>query len=179
MMEKAAVPEFSRPVAIETVPEEAAFSIEADAEERTRLARRLGVTSVDRLTADLRLIRLMGAMVRLEGNLEAEVTQACVVTLAPVKSRIAVRLDRRYGPPEAIADGDTEDVPFEDDDMPDVLIDGTVDLGEAVAEQLALEIDPFPRAEGAEFKGYSSEPETTGKPPGPFAVLDELLKKRQ
>jgi len=172
-------PEFSRPVAVETLKEETAFAIEATSEECETLARRLGVVSVDRLSADLRLTRLMGAIVRLEGQLTAEVTQSCVVTLAPVHSRIAVAVDRRYGPAEAIADAETdaEDLSFEDDDPPDVMVDGIIDMGEAVAEQLALEIDPFPRAEGAEFSGYSSGPESAARAKSPFAALEDLLKK--
>jgi uncharacterized metal-binding protein YceD (DUF177 family) len=176
-MEKKQSPEFSRPVAVETVTEEAAFVIEATSGERDNLARRVGVVSVDHLSADLRLIRLMGAIIRLEGRLTAEITQSCVVTLAPVHSRIAVAVDRRYGPAEALADADTEDIPFEEDDLPEVLVDGVIDLGEAVSEQLALEIDPFPRAEGAEFPGYSTGPEPAEKAKSPFAALEDLLKK--
>ncbi|MBE0530146.1 MAG: DUF177 domain-containing protein [Rhodospirillales bacterium] len=178
-MEKQDTPEFSRTVAVETVKEEAAFAIEATPAEREYLARRLGVVSVDLLTADLRLIRMMGAMVRLEGQLAAEVTQSCVVTLAPVHSRIAATVDRRYGPPEALAETDSEDVGLEDDDVPEVLVNGVIDLGEAVAEQLALEIDPFPRAEGAEFPGYASGPVPTETTKSPFAALGDLLKKQK
>lgn len=178
-MEKQDSPEFSRPVAIETVKEEAAFAIEATPAERENLARRLGVVSVDLLAADLRLVRLMGSMVRLEGEFAAEVTQSCVVTLASVHSRIAASLDRRYGPAKALAETDAEDMSLEDDDPPEVLADGVIDLGEAVSEQLALEIDPFPRAEGAEFPGYSSGPEPVEKAKSPFAALEDLLKKRK
>lgn len=176
-MERVDRPEFSRPVAVETLGEETAFTIEATSGEREMLAQRLGVVSVDHLSADLRLVRLMGAIVRLEGRFTAEVTQSCVVTLTPVHSRIAVGLDRRYGPAEVIADSDAEDLSFEDDDLPDVMVDGIVDVGEAVSEQLALEIDPFPRAEGAEFSGYSSGPEPEAKAKSPFAALEDLLKK--
>jgi uncharacterized metal-binding protein YceD (DUF177 family) len=177
-MEKQDIPELCRPVAVETVKEEAAFAIEATPAEREDLARRLGVVSVDLLTADLRLIRMMGAMVRLEGQLAAKVTQSCVVTLAPVHSRIAATIDRRYGPAEALADTEAEDVGLEDD-VPEVLVNGVIDLGEAVAEQLALEIDPFPRAEGAEFPGYSSGPVPTETAKSPFAALGDLLKKQK
>lgn len=178
-MEKQDSPEFSRPVAVETVKEEGAFAIEATPAERENLARRLGIVSVDRLSADLRLRRQMGAMVRLEGEFAAEVTQACVVTLAPVHSRIAAAVDRRYGPAEALTETDAEDISLEDEDPPEVLVGGVVDLGEAVSEQLALEIDPFPRAEGAEFPGYSSGPEPVEKAKSPFAALEDLLKKQK
>ena len=47
------------------------------------------------------------------------------------------------------------------------------------SEQLALEIDPFPRAEGAEFPGYSSGPEPVEKAKSPFAALEDLLKKQK
>ena len=49
-----------------------------------------------------------------------------------------------------------------------------IDVGEAVAEQLALALDPYPRAPGASFAegGESEQPEDS-----PFKVLAGLVKK--
>lgn len=170
-------PEFSRPVAIDTVVETAAFSIEASAEEREFLARRLGILAVDRLTAELKLTRQIGAIVHLGGRFEAEVIQACVVTLAPIKARLAAAIDRRYGPAAALAETDAEEISLEDEELPDPMVDGVIDLGEAVSEQLALEIDPFPRVEGAEFAGYACGPEIPREAANPFSALESLFKK--
>jgi uncharacterized metal-binding protein YceD (DUF177 family) len=170
-------PEFSRPVAVDTLTEPKVFAIEASADERQALARRLGVLSVDRLTADLEVTRQIGSIVHLGGRFEADITQACVVTLVPLHAHIAAAVDRRYGPAEALAETDSEVIPFDDDAIPDPMIGGVIDMGEAVSEQLALEMDPFPRAEGAEFAGYSCGPEAPPEAASPFSALESLFKK--
>lgn len=171
-------PEFSRPVAVDKLTEATkTYAIEATPDECQALARRLGVLSVDRLAAELEITRQIGAIVHLEGRFEAEITQACVVTLVPLHARIAAAVDRRYGPAEALAEADSEDIPFDDEEKPDLMIDGVVDLGEAVSEQVALEIDPFPRAEGAEFAGYSCGSDVPREAVNPFSALESLFKK--
>lgn len=65
------------------------------------------------------------------------------------------------------------------EDPPEPLTDGAVDAGEAIAEQLALELDPFPRAPGAVFKGFSSPREGDDRSGGPFAALARLRAKPQ
>ena len=60
------------------------------------------------------------------------------------------------------------------------MVGDTVDLGEAVAEQLALEIELFPRTPNAAFSGYVSgtvdteDAEDGAEPSGPFAALAEI-----
>lgn len=149
-------PEFSRAVSVESLEDgETVIDIEADADERAALARRFGLLALDSLTAKVGLTPVDGGLVRVHGALAAEVTQACVVTLEPVTTRIEASFERLYGaePPEEagglITDADTEEAP-------EPFTDGAVDVGEAVAEQLALELDPFPRAPGAAFDGLSS-----------------------
>lgn len=174
-------PEFSRAVSVESLEDgETVIDIEADADERAALARRFGLLALDSLTAKVGLTPVDGGLVRVHGALAAEVTQACVVTLEPVTTRIEASFERLYGaePPEEagglITDADTEEAP-------EPFTDGAVDVGEAVAEQLALELDPFPRAPGAAFDGLSSGSESGGDDDtgdaGPFAVLARLKEK--
>lgn len=169
----------SRPFLVDDLKEEAKMDVEADASECAAMAERLNVLSVDGLAGSLRLTREIGAVIRLHGSVKAELTQACVVTLVPVKTTVSLEMDRRYGPPELVveADDDEDDIPFDDDDPPDVIEAGVIDVGDAVVEQLALEIDPFLRADGAEFEGYSSGPVGADAVKSPFAALEVLVKK--
>ena len=58
---------------------------------------------------------------------------------------------------------------------PEPLTGGSVDIGKAVTEQLALELDPFPRAPGARFEGFvGSRRESCDDEGGPFAGLARL-----
>ena len=59
----------------------------------------------------------------------------------------------------------------------DPAVDGKIDLGEVLTEQLALSLEPYPRAPGASFAAIN--PGDEGEPPpatGPFAALAKLKK---
>lgn len=163
-------PEFPRPVSLARIPEAGREErLEANAAECAALARRFGIPAVNRLRAVLRLRPEPGGAVRVEGRMEAEVVQDCVVTLEPVVQPVAEAVALRILP---------EGADFSDDpEGPDeVAAEGdAVDLGEALAEQLALALDPYPRAPGAALPG---EGEAGAEAPtsGPFAALAALRR---
>ena len=175
-------PEFSRPLQVNgNVPPEQGFRIEASAEERAALAKRFALVAVDALAAEGSLETLEGGQrAILRAHFTAKVTQSCVVTLAPVAAEIDEAFTLEY---DANADpAALEEPEFPEDmevflaepDPPDLLVDGAVDVGEAVAEHLALALDPYPRAPGASFAG--PEVAQSGEE-SPFKVLERLVKK--
>lgn len=167
-------PEFSRPLAAEKVGRGGmTVDIEASAEERAALARRFGLVAMDSLRAACRLRSVAGGMIELTCKFAARVTQECVVTLAPVAADVADEFQLRYAlDPAALPLSADDEIDMAADDPPEALADGAIDLGEAVAQHLALALDPFPRAPGAEFA--SGSPEETGNP---FAILARLKGK--
>jgi uncharacterized metal-binding protein YceD (DUF177 family) len=173
--------EFSRPVPVDGLGEEEVVKqIEATADERKALARRFDLLSLESLTATLHLRRLPGKpLVRVTGRFEAEVTQACVITLEPVKGRLEGSFARCYSLAPAAAAEREVLVDVGEDEPPELVPAGGIDLGEAVAEQLALEIEPYPRAEGARL-----EQAEWGDSPGgeeresPFQVLGTLKERK-
>lgn len=177
-------PEFSRPIRVEDlVAGENVVAIDATAGERAALAARFGLIALDRLAAELHLTATKDATitVRVAGTFVAEATQACVITLEPVKARIASEFALTYGGTAApFPEEGAIELTLDNEDPPEPIVNGVIDLGEAVAEQLALELDPFPRAPGAKFDGFSSDsPESSGAHPAssPFAVLAKLKPK--
>ena len=165
-------PEFSRPVALDTIgPSARDLAIEADAGERAALAKRFDLIALGRLVASLRLWR-DGDDVRAEGRIEAEATQRCVATGEPVPAAIDAPFDlvfRRADPGRP-----DEEIELGESEMDVVFFDGgAIDIGEAAAETLALSLDPYPRAPGADdalrTAGVKSEEEA-----GPFGVLAGL-----
>jgi|APTNR8051073442_1049403.scaffolds.fasta_scaffold15206_3 hypothetical protein len=153
------VAEFSRPMAIHDLPVAGRpFAIEANADERAALARLYQIRDLLRLQASGTVRpQAGGERIRLDGRLQAEVVQTCVVTLEPITSRIDAPLQRLYGAEagEEWEEGAGAEV-FLDlscDLLTEPLDGDTLDLGAAAAEQLALELDPYPRAPGAEFGG--------------------------
>lgn len=138
--------EFSRALEIERIPTAGrSFVIVAEAGERVALARRLGLEAIDRLRAEGRVRRLAdGAVTLVEGRLEAAVTQLCVVTLEPVAAEPAVAFRRSFAAAAGPTQGEVVVDPLGDE--PEPLVGPTIDLGEIVAEELALALDPYPRA---------------------------------
>ena len=159
--------EFSRPLALGRVgPEGRTEVLEATESERAALARRFGIPSVERLRATLRLVPEEDGAVMVRGRIDAAVVQECVVTLEPVPQQVAEDIVLRLLP--------TGREPSEGPDEPDEIETehGIADLGEAVAEQLALALDPYPRAPGAALP-----PEATDASAGAFAALAALRRK--
>lgn len=173
--ERTEISEFSRPVDLARLgDEENVIEIEASDAERTGLAARFGVIAIDALRAKLALRRIRGgAGLRLSGRLMADVRQACVVTLEPVSQHIEEDFEVLYAGDathEESAIGPESDIAW-----PEPLPHGPLDVGEAVAQQLSLALDPYPRAPGAEVKGeWGGE---GGKVKvKPFAALDKLRR---
>lgn len=171
-------PEFSRPVRIDTIGEGSrSIAIEADEAERAALATRFGLIALDSLSADA-VLRREGDAILAEGRMRAVATQACVASGAPVPAKVDEGFNLRFVP-ESEADADEIELAPEDWDTIDYS-GGAIDLGEAVAETLALGLDPFPRAPEADAilkeAGVLSEDEAA-EASSPFAALKGKLGK--
>lgn len=168
------IPEFSRPVVVDRLaPRETTLSIEADASERMALAKRFDILAVDSLSAKVRLKPIAGGLVRLKASFAADVVQACVVTLEPVRGAIAEDFELMFAPAGEEAGAAEIELVYEEDDPPEPIVDGAIDIGEAVAEHLALALDPYPRAPGA-CLGEEDLGGGEGEKARPFAALAAL-----
>jgi len=137
-------PEFSRSLPLGLVgPEGRREVVEANEAECAALARRFGIPAVESFRAELLLRPDADGAVRAEGRLSAAVVQTCVVTLEPVEQRVDEALALRFLPKGR----EPQDEPDETDEI--ATRNGIADLGEAMAEQLALALDPYPRAPDA------------------------------
>ena len=150
------------------------IDISADEGERMRVAQRLGLRSLDRFEAHATLDR-KGEIVRARGRLKASLCQSCVVTDEPVDAHADEAFDI-YFLPEPGAGNTDEEVELRESDCDVVFHDGSaIDLGEAIADSLALSLDPYPRSAGAEAvlreAGILTEEEA-----GPFAALAKLKR---
>jgi uncharacterized metal-binding protein YceD (DUF177 family) len=172
--------EFSRPVRVDHIPAAGMeFDMTAKPEECRALAARFGLQSLDSLTASVRLKAIAGgAIIRVDGHFSAQVVQTCVVTLDPVPVRVEEDFSLTYGAPDPEEPGLEIELSVDEDDPPDPIIDGIIDVGEAVAEHVALALDPFPRKPGIAFDGAEPEPPEEEKRANPFAVLAQLRKNK-
>lgn len=173
-------PEFSRVVALDTIGDAPrAMTLEADAEERLALARRFRLVAIEALSADVSLSRRAEAVIA-TGRLTAAVVQSCVATGAPVTKTLHEPFEIAFRPQPADARPD-EEIELDESEMDVVFYDGgTIDLGEAVAETLALALDPYPRAADAEaaLRAAGVKGEAEAGPFGALASLRDKLEKK-
>ena len=149
-----------------------AAHVEADQAERAALSKRFGIVRIDRLTADVVLHR-KDRVVEATGTVNAEIVQACAISAEDLPVSLEEPLAIRFVPEVRIYAPD-EEIELSAEDRDEIEYSGThFDLGEAVAQTLALAIDPF--AVGPEAEEARKRPELNGEAePGPFAALKDL-----
>ena len=155
-------PEMLRPIPADRVGAGLTVTVEATAEECVAIALRLMVPSIEAVTCRWALRPAPRGAFEADGSLVARLHQECVVStdIFPVElvEEFAVRFV------SAGKDDDSIDDPDEPDEL--LIEDGTLELGEATVEQLALALDPYPRKPGAVL------PEEPGDAPtNPFDAL--------
>lgn len=154
------------------------FDLQPDADACKRIAVALGLVSLGKLRFKGEIRPQGGHDWLLEAVLGATVTQACVVTLGPVTTRIEETITRRYLTDMPEPEG--EEIEMPEDDSAEPLKD-IIDPGVVMTEALSLSLPLYPRAEGAElsqtrFTEPGAEP-LSDEAAKPFAGLAELLKK--
>lgn len=149
--------------------------IEADAAQRAALAERFGLVAVNSLTGEFAL-EPDGAAVRASGRLAAGIVQSCAVSGEDLPVAIDEPLTLRFVP-EGTAPSPDEEIELDSDDCDEIAMEGTrFDLGEALAQSLALAIDPYavgPQAAEARRKAGIVDEAASG----PFAALAALKPK--
>ena len=176
-MTEAVVNELSRLVSLASIGNaERSIEVEVTADERAALARRFGLQSLDRMTASVIIRRRDDGAVRLGIAFAADVVQLCVATLEPVEARVEGEEEILLVRPDADSPGVVIDPT---DDEPEPLLGETLDVGEVVAEQFGLALDPYPRKTGVEFRSGTAYPNDGDDRGSPFEVLRGLSTGRE
>lgn len=167
---------FAHQLRLDQIRDGERIDLSADAGERQGIAERFGLAGLERLEAHVVLTR-SGDMVRAEGRLSAALTQSCVVTGEPVRAHVDEPFVLKFIP-EPENPGPDEEIELGEEDCDTIFHDrARIDLGDAIADTLALSIDPYPRSASAEITlkeaGVLSEEQA-----GPFAALAALKKER-
>lgn len=140
--------EFTHRIAVDRIGERPQqVKLEAGAAARQSLAERFGLEAIERLEADLTLVR-RGSAIAVSGPVTADVVQQCVVSAEPVPAHVAETIDLLFETDPSLVPSDDEEVTAETVDILPVE-GGAIDLGEAVAQTVLLALDPYPRADPA------------------------------
>jgi uncharacterized metal-binding protein YceD (DUF177 family) len=156
------------------------YDLTAKEADRVRIAKRIDVSEVKSLSATVHIGPGGSGLIEVRGQFKADLVQACVVTLEPVPDSISEEFTLLFAR-QAAKPKPAQEVEIDDgDDPPEILNGDVLDLGEVVVEQLALAVNPYPRAPGAEFKpvliGEAEAPIATVSP---FAALAKLKTKSE
>ena len=174
-----AAPELSRPVHLDRLPAGGvALDITASRAEAAALSTRFGFAAIEALAARVSVDRKPSGLVSVEGRLRAQIVQNCVVTLDPVEQVIDEPFRLALAPRSHFSEGPDGDLEISaDPDAPDPLEGDLLDVGELVAEQLALAAEPYPRRPGVSLdQVMDRKAEERQASASPFAALDRLRR---
>ena len=166
--------DFAHRLPLDRIRDGERIDLVADEAECSAIAKRLGLASLDRLEAHA-VIECKGKKIRASGRVKAALAQYCAASNEPVPERIDESFELHFLPePSGLPDDEVE---LGASDLDVVFHDGAgIELGAAIADTLALALDPFPRGPNADealkAAGVLSEDQA-----GPFAILAKLKGK--
>jgi uncharacterized metal-binding protein YceD (DUF177 family) len=170
--------EFPRPIDLRALPRQQ-IDLVADAAERAALADRFGIQAIESLEATAKVTEVEGS-VEVRGKITAKLIQSCAVSGDDFPVRVSNDYRLRFIPKadyEAAMQAAGDEVELASDDLDTIAYSGsTLELGEAIAQTLALEIDPYAEGPGANAarEEYGL---TTPQDNGPWAALKALKDK--
>ena len=183
-------PELSRLISlVEIEKKPLSKEIVATEEERSALSERLQIVRIDRLEATVRAAVEGPRYYHIQGELTAQIVQACIRTLEPIAQTVETSIDFRLTTDPSCAPQEGLEMEFGVEDDLEFVNSNQVDLGELVTQQLSISLDPYPRSDGSEIRSIegvevvwnSTAPkEPAAEAPAtvrPFANLAELLNK--
>ena len=167
--------------------------ISAGEGERKTLSKRLNLSQINSLSADLTLHREKGNVIHVNGLMKAHVVQSCSVSADPVQTQIEETFEGWYDDQDRIVMlakarheklgrlADSELPILDESEDPEPLVNGMIDVGELVVQSLSLALDAFPRRRGleeTETVDVLVEPEGQALRKNPFEALKNWKKSK-
>jgi len=160
----------------------AEIRIEPSPAERAAIAQWLGIESLDSFKGVVLLSRQSEDQYGYQASFQADVVQACVITLEPVRSHLSGEFrrvlrvlprpaKRRKAGGESLPVPELSAVDGASDEEPELLESSLFDVAGPLLEELSLALDPYPKAPGAVFGPPAEESDASENP---FAVLEKL-----
>ncbi len=170
------------------------YDIKPESQHIVALCKRLNLYDIERLDAKVVLKRSkVNRYIHVTGVINSCVLQKCVVTTDPVKEQVEDEFETWFAEEtsavsfskakrDRMSAKEREELPIlEEEEDPEPVIDGKIDIGEVVVQNLSLALNPYPRVEGADFDGKSKNLDDVDNAvyDNPFAALKDWKKKEE
>ncbi|MBQ7633627.1 MAG: DUF177 domain-containing protein [Alphaproteobacteria bacterium] len=168
---------FSYPVKIDELNQNSyKFILEADSEELQDITEVLQVEAVKFFHGEvfLKFIK-RDNLLRVWGNVAATLTIKSVISLENFEQKIETPFELFFDTKATYKDI-REMEPNINDEVPDIVENGEINLADICIEQVALKMDDYPRAEGEVFDFAQYAKVEPLEHNNPFAVLKNLKK---
>lgn len=168
---------FSYPLVAEDISSsEKRYRLKAGKEQLEYLAEVLKVPEVKAFEAEIYTkLKKKEHLLDVWGDVKAELRLQSVISLEYFDKKYANSFAVAYDTKATLKEQKELDFDF-DDEIPDVIVDGKIDLVDIAIEQLALVLEDNPRREGEIFNYKSEFSEEDDKALNPFSVLEKLKK---
>jgi len=147
----------------------------ANDQQRKSLSDAFGLLTCDSFHTTYELKAISGARVALVGRIQAEGTQACVVTLESVPFQVDENVDVTFVPAKS-QEPEDPDVEHEALALQDVepYSGSELNVGHVLFDLFGATLDPYPRAPGASLGGPIGADPDQDQTTHPFAELKKL-----
>lgn len=158
--------------------------VKAKPEECDALAQRFELETLSFLEGELFLQpNEKASSLKVDGKIRASVTQKCVITGETIEQQLEDEFRILYSFIPVRQAANEVVIDFAAEDPPEEVDPNGIDFGEALVQQLAVMLDPYPKSENAVWEGRSvevgpqeGEVERQKRAVSPFDVLQALKK---
>lgn len=168
---------FSYSLAVDDISAaERTYKIKADAEQLKLIAEILKVSEVKEFASEIKTRRHSKSnLIDVWGNVEAVITRQSVISLEDFDKKYQVDFNLQFD--TMLTENQVREMEEDGiDNIPDVVMNGQIDLCHLAMEQIALELEDYPRQEGEEFVFVSEFKEDDTARENPFKILEKLKK---
>ncbi|MCI7420902.1 MAG: YceD family protein [Alphaproteobacteria bacterium] len=168
---------FSYPIKIEDLKQsDYKYELTADSAELEDITQILQVEKVHEFKAEIFLkLNNRANNLRVWGNVFAKIELKSVITLDNFIKNYNVPFELNFDTRATYNDIKELECNIEDE-VPDIIENGCINLADIAIEQIALNLEDYPRAEGEVFDGALYGDSEEPKKENPFAVLAKLKK---
>ncbi len=168
---------FSYPILIDTLSKaEKKFNLTADTQELQWITQVFQVENVKDFSATVCVkLEPKSSLIKVYGSVKACIEQQSIISLENFDKNYETSFEIFFDS-KATYQQIREEYEDINEDAPDIVENGEIDIAAVAMEQIALIIDQYPRKDGEVFDFQSEFDEETTKNNNPFSVLQKLKK---